>query len=123
MIIILVFGIFGSIFYISTEVILRSLSVWLRDTEKIANKYKDSLLTTFSTYPEQIFSKIVKILLYTVVPVAYIAYIPMRLVYTFEFKYVCLIVGTGLLYLLVAISIFNKAMKRYESGNNIAMKM
>lgn len=121
--VILVFGIFGSIFYISTEVILRSLSVWLKDTEKIANRYKDSLLTTFSSYPEQIFSKGVKMLLYTVIPAAYISYLPMKLVYTFEFKYVCLIVLIGLLYLSVAIIIFNKAMKCYESGNIIAMKM
>jgi len=116
-------GIFGSVFYISTEIILRSISVWLKDTEKIASKYKDTLLTTFSSYPEQIFSKGVKLILYTIVPSAYISYLPIKLINKFNFKNASLILVVGLVYLILAIIIFNRAMRSYESGNNISMKM
>lgn len=116
-------GCFGSIFFVSTEVILRSLSVWLKDTEKIATRYNHSLLTTFSSYPEQIFSSGVKILLYTVVPVAYISYLPIKLLFHFNIQYMMLIVTVGIIYLLIALFVFNHAMEEYESGNNISMKM
>ena len=120
---ILIFGIFGSLFYISTEIILRSISVWIKDTENIANKYKDTLMTTFSSYPEQIFSKGVKLVLYTVVPVAYIAYLPIKIIYVFNIKYLIITLIMGICYMLTSIFVFNKAMKFYESGNSICMRM
>ena len=107
-------GLFGSIFFISTEVILRSISVWIGDTKTIANRYVEMLLITFSTYPENIFKIGIKFILYTVVPVAYLAYIPSSLMANF--------IAVGLVYFTVAVITFNKAMKNYESGNNLAMK-
>lgn len=120
--ILLALGIFGSIFYVSTTIILRSLSVWLGDTELIAKKYVDSLLTTFSIYPEQLFSGILKVLLYTVIPVGYMAYMPINIVVNFNFVSLLEVTLSGLIYLFIATVIFNKAMKNYESGNTISMK-
>lgn len=118
-----ILGIFGSIFHISTDIIFRSISVWLKDTEEIARVYTHSLLTTFSSYPEQIFGKCTKVLLYTVIPAAYISYIPIKIIDSFNLFYIGLIFIVGILYMLVAILIFNKAMKSYESGNLVSMKM
>ncbi len=120
--IILLFGIFGSLFYISTSVILRSLSVWLGDTEQIAKNYSNSLLTTFSIYPEQLFKGILKIILYTVVPVGYMAYMPINVVTHVDIKSILCILISGIIYMFLAIVIFNKAMKSYESGNTISMR-
>lgn len=120
--VVLAFGIFGSIFYISTSIILRSLSVWLGDTELIAKKYSDSLLTTFSIYPEQLFSGILKVLLYTVIPVGYMAYMPINTVIHFSLINTLCVIIAGILYILLAIFVFNKAMKNYESGNTISMR-
>ena len=119
---ILILGVFGAIFYISTAIILRSLSVWLGDTELIAKKYNDSLLTTFSIYPEQLFSGILKVLLYTVIPVGYMAYMPMNIVMKFNLlRFLCIIIS-GVIYITLAVFVFNKAMKSYESGNTISMR-
>ena len=115
-------GLFGSIFFISTEVILRSISVWIGDTKTIANRYVEMLLITFSTYPENIFKIGIKFILYTVVPVAYLAYIPSSLMANFSLKSLMLVIAVGLVYFTVAVITFNKAMKNYESGNNLAMK-
>jgi ABC-2 type transport system permease protein len=119
---ILVLGIFGSIFFVSTSVILRSLTVWISDTENIAYQYMGSLLVQFSIYPEELFNGILKVLLYTVVPVAYIAYIPMKIVQNFNMLDIIWLFLVGLLYTIVAIFVFNKAMKNYESGNTISMR-
>lgn len=119
---ILMFGIFGAIFYVSTSIILRSISVWLGDTELIAKKYSDSLLTMFSIYPEQLFSGILKVLLYTVIPVGYMAYMPINTVISFDITNVVYILIAGVIYIILAVFVFNKAMKSYESGNTISMR-
>lgn len=118
----LVLGIFGSIFYISTNIILRSLSVWLGDTELIAQKYIYSVLTTFSIYPEQLFSGILKVILYTIVPVGYMAYMPINIVAKFDIVSTIYVFIAGAVYMITAIIVFNKAMKNYESGNTISMR-
>ncbi len=122
-IVLLVFlGMFVSVFFISTEIILRSLTVWIGDTKTIANRYVEMLLLTFSTYPENIFKTGIKVLLYTVIPVAYLAYLPANMMNNFNiFDLICVIIA-GCIYMLVAIFIFYRAMKSYESGNSIAMK-
>ncbi|MDD2377105.1 MAG: ABC-2 family transporter protein [Clostridia bacterium] len=119
---ILILGTFGAIFYVSTAIILRSISVWLGDTELIAKKYSDSLLTTFSIYPEQLFSGILKVLLYTVIPVGYMAYMPINVVMSFDVKSFLCIIGVGVMYIILALLLFNKAMRSYESGNTISMR-
>ena len=119
----LLFSVIGSTFFISSEVILRSITVWLGDTNSLASRYTETLLITFSTYPENIFSTGIKVLLYTIVPVAYIDYLPIRLLTThFSLPIFIGIIIVSIVYMLLSIYVFNKAMKNYESGNNMSMK-
>ena len=119
----ILFSIIGSTFFISAEVIFRSLTVWLGDTHALASKYTETLLITFSTYPENIFSTGIKVLLYTIVPVAYLDYLPIRmLTETFSIPIFLVIVLVSSIFMLLSIYVFNKAMKNYESGNNMSMK-
>ena len=119
----LFFSIVGSTFFISTEVLFRSLTVWLGDTHALASRYTETLLITFSTYPENIFSTGIKVLLYTIVPVAYLDYLPIRMITgTFSIPISILIILVSSIYMLLSIYVFNRAMKSYESGNNMSMK-
>lgn len=122
MILLIVIGIFGSVFFISTEIIFRAISVWLGDTNTIASRYIEMLLITFSTYPENIFKIGIKIILYTVVPVAYVSYLPASIMESFSIWKILAIIAVGIVYMTIAIKVFYKAMKSYESGNNMAMK-
>lgn len=115
-------GILGSVFYISTEVIFRSLAVWLGDMDAVADKYSNTLLTTFSIYPEQIFGTVLKIILYTVIPAAYLSYLPIKIINEFNFVTLLILIVIEVIYMFIAILVFNSAIKKYESGNNIAMK-
>lgn len=119
---ILVLAIIGSGFFISTEIIFRSLAVWIGDTNSIATRYTETLLTTFSTYPENIFSVGIKVLLYTVIPAAYVVYLPIKLSVNFNIWTFLSILVMVIIYVTIAILVFNKAMKSYESGNNMSMK-
>ncbi len=117
-----ILAMFGSVFFFSSEVFFRSLAVWLGDTNMLANRYVEMLLITFSTYPENIFKIGIKVMLYTVVPVAYLAYIPAKLVESFDIGKLLLVVAVGMIYLFLAIKLFYKAIGSYESGNSMAMK-
>ena len=88
----------------------------------IANRYVEMLLITFSTYPENIFRIGIKVILYTVVPVAYLSYIPSRLVENFNIWLFLLVIIVAIIYLTISIFSFYKALKSYESGNSMAMK-
>lgn len=118
----LLMGAFGSVFFISTEVICRAISVWIGDIQTIANRYVEMLMITFSTYPENIFRTGIKVMLYTVVPVAYLAYLPASIMEVFDIKKLILIFIVGCIYMFIAIKVFYKALKSYESGNSMAMK-
>lgn len=118
----LILGCFGAIFFVSTEVIFRAIAVWIGDTKTLANRYIEMLLITFSTYPENIFGIGIKAILYTVVPVAYLAYLPAKLMEAFNPLYLVAVIAVGLIYLAISVVVFNKAMRSYESGNSMAMK-
>ena len=119
---VILLSISGSIFFFASEVFFRSIAVWLGDTNMIANRYVEMLLITFSTYPENIFGIGIKVILYTVVPVAYLSYIPARLVENFNIWLLLLVILVAIIYLAISILCFYKALRSYESGNSMAMK-
>ncbi len=119
---IFLFGCFASLFYLATSIIIRSLSVWIGDTDKIARTYSNSLMITFSIYPEQIFGGMLKVILYTVVPVGYMVYMPINIIAKFDPVALAIVIVAGIAFMALAVFVFNKALKRYESGNTISMR-
>lgn len=121
-ILILGYSIIGAIIHIATMTIIRSLAVFLGDIEEMAERYEHTFLITFTVYPEEIFGKVVKFILYTLVPAGYMAHLPIRLIFEFNFiNFIGLIVATAI-YVLIAIVMFKKVLKNYESGNAMALK-
>lgn len=119
----IMFGIFSSIFFISTEIILRSISVWIGDTSKLSERYLHTLLTNFSSYPESIFPKWIRVLLYTIIPSGFVSYLPLEIFYEFSVIKILIYIFVGILYLMLAIVVFNRAIKSYDSGNAINLKI
>ncbi len=118
----IVFGTMGAIVYVGMEIILRSLSVFLGDTEDISKRYIYNLVLNFSTYPEQIYSKALKFLLYTVIPSAYISFIPIKLTQEFNTWLFLIFVFALSIISILALVTFNYAIKHYESGNTMMLK-
>lgn len=121
-ILLLVISIIASVFYICTETIIRLLAVWIGNTDNIDHVYTNSLLINFSTYPEAIYGSFTKFLIYTVIPSAYIAFIPIKFVTTLNFKYLAILIAVAGFYIGLTALICQKALKKYESGNGIGLK-
>ncbi len=119
---IMLYTIIATIFTITVSVIIRSLSIWLGDVENIAHVYEQSLFLTLNIYPEVIFGKGIKLLMYTLVPAMYAIHIPIKLLGKFNIKLFILVVIVMFIYVVIAKFIFNKVLRKYESGNNISLK-
>lgn len=110
------FAITGSLIITSFAIILGSLSFWFNKSDLVADT-GNHLMIQFSTYPDGIFKGIVKIILYTIVPVGVCIYLPISVITNFNlYLFILILVFTGVLVSL-AFLIFNKGLKRYSSSN------
>lgn len=119
----ILFGIFCTVFLLSLELIFRSISVWIGDTELLTSQIVVNIYTTITTYPIDIFSKGIKMIMYTIIPAYYAVHLPLDIVNKFSILNTLIVFVSGVIFTLIAVKIFNLALKRYESGNNISMRM
>lgn len=106
----------GGIIIVSMYITFASLSFWFNKTDFLADTM-DRLMLNFATYPDGIFKGISKILLYTIIPVGIVNYIPVTIITEFNFSLVFLVVGVTILLCTIAFLIFYKGLKRYSSSN------
>lgn len=119
---ILMYIIIGSIIFMSCFILIRCFSIWIGDMTNISRIYEQSLIITLCTYPYDIFGKSVKILMFTILPAAYITHMPIKLLNNFDIKIFGLILIVTTIYMIFSIKFFYYILKKYESGNNISMK-
>lgn len=120
--ILMIISIVASIFYVCTETIVRLLAVWIGNTDNIEHVYIITMLIKFSTYPEAIYGGFVKFLIYTVVPAAYIAFVPIRFITTFNIMELILLLTAAIIYIGLTVLICKKALLKYESGNSMGLR-
>src|SRR5581483_489311 len=102
-------------------VILGSLAFFLGNTEGLAQQMMGALIT-FSTYPMNIFSGAVKLLLFTIIPAGFISFIPLQLIKQFAWPLLGGMFGFTALFVAAAAAIFQLGLRRYESGNLLGMQ-
>lgn len=109
-------GFSGSLITVSLAVIVGSLSFWIRNSESVADSFNGAMIS-FSTYPDSIFNGIVKILFYTIIPIEFANYIPLRVIITFDIVKFVACIGAAVLFILIAFIIFYRGLKRYSSSS------
>lgn len=110
------FIITGGLIVVAIAVILGSLSFWFNKTDVVAN-LGNSLMTNFATYPDGIFKGLVKGLLYTLIPVGIVNYIPVKVLTEFNLGLTLIVMGVTFLAIALAFIIFFKGLKKYSSSN------
>jgi ABC-2 type transport system permease protein len=69
-----------------------------------------------------IFSGVVRLLLFTVVPAGFISFVPLQLLHQFTWQLLVGMAGFTLLFVAIAVGLFELGLKRYESGNLMRMQ-
>ena len=116
------FMITGSLILTAVAVIVGSLSFWITNSEAISSSI-NGMMTQFSTYPEGIFSKNVKILLYFVIPVGYAVYLPVSIINAFNLNTFIITLGITVLLVVVSFIVFYKGLRKYSSSNLMIAKI
>ena len=118
----LLFCITGALIFASVLVTFHALSFYAGNTEGLAQTVTEFFIS-FSIYPEGIFNNAVKYVLYTVIPVAFIVYIPAKVLNQFSLFMLLEVLGVTLIWIVIAYTMFYKGLKKYESGNLIINKL
>lgn len=116
------FTIIGALVLTSFVVILGSLAFFIKKSDMISDSMTN-LVISFSTYPGSIFKGVTKLLLYTIVPVGIISYMPVEVISNFNLFNFLIIIAYAVFMIFLAFYIFNKGLKRYSSSNLMVAKL
>ena len=107
---------------ISFLVLVQSLTFWIGNTE-LLRAHAFNAIVTFSLYPITLFDGTAKLLLFTLIPAAFIGALPAEFVRRFDLLQLVQICAGGAIFLLLAVFVFYRGLRRYESGNAIQVRM
>ena len=116
------FCISGGLILTAITVTLNSLSFWIGNADMIAD-VGDGLMVNFATYPDGIFKGIVKWALFTIIPLGLTAYLPVKMIISFDPVFFIIIIVSTLLLISIAILVFNIGLKRYSSSNLMSARV
>lgn len=111
----------AAVVMVSFHVIVGSLVFYLGNSGTLSDQLI-SMLMHFSTYPAPIFETGVKFILFTLIPAGFITTLPVELVREFNWAGFLQLLGGAAVFLGVAVLLFRQGLKRYESGNLMAMR-
>jgi ABC-2 type transport system permease protein len=98
-----------------------ALAFWLGQAEGLAAQVTNALIM-FSTYPTTLFSGLVRVLLFTALPAGFIAYVPVRFLREWQLWQLGAMLGAAVGFVLLSWLVFQLGLRRYESGNLVAMR-
>jgi len=107
--------------YIGFSIFTGSLAFFIGNAEILAEQLRGSLIT-FSTFPPSLFEGWFKIVLFTVIPAAYVSYLPVDALHNMSAISALETLAGSAAVLLVGVSMFAFGLRRYESGNLMEMR-
>jgi ABC-2 type transport system permease protein len=110
-----------ALLFVGFSVLSGSLSFYLGNATGLAEQWRFAMIT-FSTYPAILFDGAVRLLLYTVIPAAFVTYLPIEALRQLSLFYALLTLLGSLAVLTVGSLVFYHGLRRYESGNLMEMR-
>ena len=107
---------------ISFLVLVQSLTFWIGNTNLLTTNAFNAIVT-FSLYPITLFDGTAKLLLFTLIPAAFIGALPAEFVRRFDLLQLAQICAGGGIFLFLSVFVFYRGLRRYESGNAIQVRL
>ena len=118
----ILFSILGSIILTNIAIISGTTSFYITKGDMIQQNM-NSMATHFSTYPEGIFNTTVKTIFYTLLPIGYIVFLPIKVISEFNIFYTLTVILITILSTTLAFLFFNKGLKKYSSSNLMSARI
>lgn len=112
----LLFTILGGLTLTALSVIFSSLTFWFGKIDIISHT-ANSLMINFATYPDGIFKGFIKILFYTIIPIGFVNYLPIKIMTEFNLLNMLIVVITTIFFVALAFIIFYRGLRKYSSSN------
>jgi ABC-2 type transport system permease protein len=114
--------ILGALIMTGVLIIVNTLTFYLGRADMIGSASFEFMIS-FSIYPKGIFQGVVRLLIYSLIPAAFISHIPLELVTSFSIAKLAIWIVFAVVYFTLACVFFNRGLRKYESGNLIITRM
>lgn len=118
----LLFTVTGALIFVGAFGLVQTLTFWLGNISGMAAAFTEFLLT-FTLYPESVFPDQMRWVLYSLVPAGFLAFLPIHVLRTFDWVWLPVILVAALGLLALNWWMFQRGLKRYESGNAIGARV
>jgi ABC-2 type transport system permease protein len=108
----------AAIILCATTVIIQCLVFWRPQAIALCEELFNTLLMV-TYYPQHPFGLTVRIVLFTVFPAAFVAFLPAQAIRQPDAVNVLGMLGAAVVYSLLAVAVFNRGLSRYASGNGV----
>ena len=108
--------------FIAFFVLVHSLAFWTGNARLLASNALNAIVT-FSLYPLTLFDGTAKLLLFTLIPAAFIGALPAEFVRQFTFEQLVQLSAGAVIFLALASLVFYRGLRRYESGSAIQIRL
>lgn len=112
----------GSLVVTSINVMAHSLPFWMGSMETVSKKYCDALFL-FALYPTNIYSGLLQIIMFTLLPAGVITFLPVELIRSFTWVKLLGLIAATFGFCFIACYMFYSGLKRYESGNKFGSRL
>lgn len=106
----------GTCVFLGILILAQSMAFWLGNANMLAAQVTNAIIT-FSIYPITLFDGTAKLLLFTVLPAAFIGAIPAEFVRSFTWTDLGMMAGAAVVFLGLGVYVFHRGLRRYESGS------
>jgi len=111
----------SGLLFISVMVIVGCSAFWIGNAEGMTQQAFGSFIA-LTTYPSDIFRGLAKAALFTIIPAGFISYMPIGMLKSFDPGFAATATGVAAGLTLAAALLFRFGLRRYASGNTIAMR-
>ena len=121
------FAVLAGSVVVALRVLYHSLTFFFGNAEEIAAVMSEQIIN-FSLYPACIFSGPANLVLHSLIPAAFVAYLPAQVfghfnADTLDGATLALVIAGDLAVIVVAWVVFRLGLRRYESGNQIGARL
>lgn len=118
----IIFTMTAALIFGAVVVSFNALAFWFGDVRSLGGLVLE-FMVTFTIYPAGIFDGFAKFILFSVLPAGFVTMVPVQVMQAFDPKWVILTLFVTVVWVFLAFFIFDKGLKKYESGNLIVQKM
>jgi len=112
----------GAAIFAASFAAAESLAFFMGNSQALSSSLSEFILS-FSLYPETIFGRGMRWLFYTILPSGFIAFLPLAAFKGLDWRLLPLLYLAAAAYLAASYLLFRAGLRRYESGNQIGMRM